>query len=209
MNTSLKQMYFWISVTIPPKNDTTYSLWHRRKVTLPWGKAKLSQPARQLSFAFSKAKLLFFCVKDCKGLFTSRPIHFCFTRSTINHSWIIHSQEMNGFVVPLVLKGCTRAGWVRSPWRYIAAKVINTPPKPGPFGWQSLVGQHLYLCRLRIWLEIAFLTLAGCTTLGGTRNGHLAATRGAPEAIWGLCLASRTKYQKIFLKKSNSPKKTQ
>ena len=30
-----------------------------------WGKAKLSQPARQLSFAFSKAKLLFSCVKDC------------------------------------------------------------------------------------------------------------------------------------------------
>ena len=141
-----------------------------------------------------RPSFFFLLVNGSHSINFARPIHFCFTRSTINHSWIIHSQEMNGFVVPLVLKGCTRAGWVRSPWRYIAAKVINTPPKPGPFGWQSLVGQHLYLCRLRIWLEIAFLTLAVWTTLGGTRNGYLlAATQGAPEVIWGICLASRTK----------------
>ena len=142
------------------------------------------------------------------GLFTSRPIDFCFTSSTINYLWIIHNQEMNGFVIPLVLTACTRVGWVRSPWRYIVAKVIDTPPKPGPFRWQSLVGQHLYLCRLRIWLEIAFLTLAGCTALGGTRNGHLAATQGAPEAVWRLCSASRTKKLKFFFEKIQCSKKT-
>ena len=64
------QQVFDLDMTRPVMGylNIRYSLWHRRKVTLPWGKAKLSQPARQLSFAFSEAKLLFFCVKDCSNL---------------------------------------------------------------------------------------------------------------------------------------------
>ena len=38
----------------------------QKKSNFARGKAKLSQPARQLSFAYPRAKLLFFCVKDCK-----------------------------------------------------------------------------------------------------------------------------------------------
>ena len=38
----------------------------QKKSNFAWGEAKLSEPARQLSFAFSEAKLLFFCVKGCK-----------------------------------------------------------------------------------------------------------------------------------------------
>ena len=42
-----------------------YSLWHRRKATLPW--KKQSSAAWQAGWAllYPRAKLLFFCVKDC------------------------------------------------------------------------------------------------------------------------------------------------
>ena len=52
-------------------------------------------------------------------------------------------------------------------------------------------------------LEFGLTRLVGCTSLGGTGNGHLAASQGAPEALWRLCLASGTKNLKIFLKKSD------
>ena len=39
----------------------------QKKSNFAWGKAKLSQPARELSLAFPQAKLLFFFVKDCKA----------------------------------------------------------------------------------------------------------------------------------------------
>ena len=55
-------------------------------------------------------------------------------------------------------------------------------------------------------LEFGLTRLVGCTSLGGTRNGHLAAPQGAPEALWRLCLASGTKN---FLKKSDCPKTPQ
>ena len=38
--------------------------------------------------------------------FTSSPaLHFCSASSSIIYLWIIHNQEMNGFVLPLVLTG--------------------------------------------------------------------------------------------------------
>ena len=50
-------------------------------------------------------------------------------------------------------------------------------------------------------LEFGLTRLVGCTSLGGTRNGHLAAPQGAPEALWRLCLASGTKNWKKNLEK--------
>ena len=50
-------------------------------------------------------------------------------------------------------------------------------------------------------LEFGLTRLVGCTSLGGTRNGHLAAPQGAPEALWRLCLASGTRNWKKNLEK--------
>ena len=46
------------------------------------------------------------------------------------------------------------------------AKVMHTLPWIlNRLGYKSLASWPLYLCRLRIWPDTAFLTLAGCTAL--------------------------------------------
>ena len=114
--------------------------------------------------------------------FTSSPIHFCVASSSIIYLWIIHNQEMNGFVLPLVL---TRK------WAKHAALEGTLYPNLDRLGHKALLAS---LCTYTAGSEFG-LTLAGCTA---TRNGHLAATQGAPEAVWRLCLASRTKNKKKF-----------
>ena len=86
--------------TINPLQSLT-----QKKSNFAWGKAKLSQPARQLSFAFSEAKLLFFCVKDCRRVKSSQDLF----SSKNKFSEISDFEKLNQNQIILMIWG--REGW--------------------------------------------------------------------------------------------------